>query len=314
MKKWKILVTPKEACDALAKYASHDSSEVEFIFTHGKIADPHLLKEQLNKVDGVILDTEVINHEILRDNNQLKIISRFGVGYDSIHLDSLREKNISLAITYAASADAVARHALSLFLASQHNLIEHKLNAISGKWNRIPNESLGASPIGIIGNGNIAKAFVGLIEKLGYKSLIWSRSYGQVKTLEELILKCKIISIHLPLTDDTRGLIDHQKLKLMNQHTLINTSRGGIVVEEDLLLALEENNVKTYATDVFSKEPFAETSLQVARHSKVICSPHLASFDNLTAETMSERAFTNCLYYLKKENSLINKLVVSYDT
>lgn len=299
--KYKILVTPKEACDILKR--DSESSECEFIFTDGRIEDQNILNSYLKKVDAAILDLEKINDETLSGVNNLKVISRFGVGHDNISKESLKAKNIPLTITYGTSSDAVARHALALIMACQHNLIGHTQNARHNLWNRVQNISYKENKVGIIGHGQIGKALEASLKLLGYQCLFYSRSKKDVSSsLEEIFENCKIISIHLAKNIETTGFLSREQFLKMRGNIIVNTSRGGIVNEEDMLWALDSGHVEQYATDVFENEPLSGISSVLGGHSKVICTPHLASFDRQTAMAMSHCALENCLCVLKGKN------------
>ncbi len=307
---YKILVTPKEACDVLRNSKNLDiCSECQFIFSDGRIENQKELNRELKKVDAVILDLEKINFETLDGVHHLKVISRFGVGHDNIDKEVLKNIGIPLTITYGVASDAVARHALALILTSMHNILFHTQNARENIWDRKKNISFNKSKIGLIGHGQISQTLAWHLKNLGVDYTVYSRS--QKTTLSAIINECQILSVHLPKNNQTSNLFNKAIFQKMNQHIIINTSRGGIVNEEDLLIALDNKQVYSYATDVFQNEPYSGISSELCKHPQVICTPHLASFDQKTTIDMSFKALENTLCLLKGKNLSSNYKILT---
>jgi phosphoglycerate dehydrogenase-like enzyme len=308
---------PEDAKKNLPKLQQAYDQKINFtIFKSGPVEFAHF-KKILADHDGVILDLTKINHEILETNSALKIISRFGVGYENVDLLAIKEKKIKLAITKGASSFAVARHALSLLLALTHHFPQTLNSLRQGKWERIANMDHEDMTVGILGMGSIGKTFAELASALGFKILTLQRykkaedqwRFSTVETLEQLVSQSQVLSLHLPLNSQTRGLIDKNLFKLMNQHLIINTARGGIVNEMDLLKALELKNVQAYATDVFEFEPVVGVSQTLAMHPQVLATPHQAASDGVTAQRMLKLAIDNCLYHLEGQHEKVRQYI-----
>lgn len=311
--KFKILVTPQEAGKILKK---HQTNEIEFVFTNGKVEEPEKLKGLLSQVDGAILDVEKVNSDTISRAAKLKIISRFGVGYDSIDTGALKEKGVNLSITYGVVSEAVARHALSFLLSFTRHLSQNKVMAQNGLWERTSNLDEEGSTVGIVGYGTIGKKLAEYCLNLGFKVAVYARTevidpaITVYKTIDEVIKGSDFVSVHLPLSDETRNLFSGNILELLKGKFLINTSRGCIVNEKEVINMLDHGELNGYATDVFETEPYSGISLELARHPKTLISQHIACNDYSTAKKMAFRALDNVVNCLKNQKGKINKLIV----
>ena len=315
MRKWKILITPKEACDALGRISSGLLEEFELCPVYGRVNDRHRLAELLSDKDGVVLDVEPITSSILEHCLTLKVISRFGEGCDAIDFNAAKAKGIRITRTRGAASRSVARHALSLILAMTHNVTENDRNLKNGKWDRLANLSDDELTVGIVGLGMIGKELAVLLSSCGFRVLVYSRHtrdsrFEHSESIEKLIEMSDIISLHLPLTAETDGMFSGQLIGLLKGKYLVNTARGGLVNETALLACLEKNELKGYATDVFVEEPPAGISQLLASHPKVICTPHIGALDEATARRMTERALKNALYCLQGEHDKIESFAL----
>lgn len=314
-RRWRILVTPKEACKSLDSLPSRVLKGIELIPTFGRIDDPQKLIELLKDKDAVALDIEPINANILRNCPRLRVISRFGEGCDAIDLMAAKKFRVRVTRTRGVASLAVARHAMALILALTNNLTINDRNLKKGLWKRLSNCSVEGTTVGILGFGNIGKRVADLAEDFGFKVLIYSRrrenrKYKFVRSLKELVDLADIISLHLSLTHETRNIISKHIIKRLKGKFLVNTARGGLVDEKILLESLEANEIAGYATDVFSAEPILGHSKRLAKHPKVISSPHVAAFDRITAIKMTQRAVENVLNCLNGENGKVDSYVV----
>ena len=314
-KKWKILVTPKEVGESLKYLPGELLKNVELIPTGGRISDTEKLIDLLNDKEAVVLDLEAITSETLKRCANLKIISRFGEGCDAIDLESAKNNGVRVAKTRAVSSFAVARHTMSLILALTHRITENDRNLKNGIWKRTPNVSDESATLGIIGCGEVGKAVAGLSKAFGFRIIIYSNihsspEYEFAGSLEELVEKSEIVSLHLPLTSETRNIISKDMVETLKGKYLVNTARGKLVDEEAVLYSLDINEMLGYATDVFLREPISGISGELAMHPKVICTPHISALDKNTNAKVTERAVTNALHCLNHEHEKVISYVV----
>lgn len=313
-KRWKILVTPKEACKLISALPAFLRRQANFSPTFGRIAGKAKLINLLKNKDAAILDLERIDEEVLRNCPALKVISRFGEGCDAIDLNVAKKYKVRVVRTRGVASLAVARHALSLILALTHNIPENDRNLKKGAWLRKPNISEEETTVGILGFGFIGRNVARLCNDIGFKVVVCdlenisNTNYKYVRDPEKLADLSDILTLHLPLSKETRDIISTKIIGKLKGKYLVNSSRGGLVDEAALLSSLNDGGIAGYATDVFSFEPVSEISKKIAIHPKVICSPHIAAWDKVTALKMMSRATENAINSLR---GMHNK-VVSY--
>lgn len=312
--KYKILVTPKEACDCLDSLPLSLRNSVILTPTYGRIDNTELLVDYLKDKDGVILDLEPITPKILLACRRLKIISRFGEGCDAINIESAKELGVRVAKTKGVSSLAVARHTLTLILSLLHRVTENDRNLKSRLWLRKPVVSEESLTLGILGFGKIGQLLADFAVVLGFKVLLYNRTrkkskYPFIADMEKLIANSDVLSLHLPLTIETKKIISKDIIKKLSGKYLVNTARGGLVDEKALLESLGDNGILGYAADVFSAEPISGISRKLARHPNVICSPHIAALDKITSIKMTRRALENAINCLTNTHERVNSYV-----
>ncbi len=225
------------------------------------------LKDMIVGYDALIAGTEEISEEVIQNAENLKIISRVGVGLDSVDLNAAKSKNIIVTYTPDAPAPAVAELAIGnmlTLLRGNHlsNLMMHEK-----KWQRIFGKRISEVTIGIIGVGRIGSKVLRMLESFGTKRVLVNDLTQNVNldtklkiewTDKELIYKeSDIISLHVPLTRATRNMITQKELEIMKDDVLlINTARGGIINELDLERALRSKIIGGAAIDCFDQEPY----------------------------------------------------------
>ena len=275
------------------------------------------LKEQLEDVDGILLRTTRLDKEILQHCNNLKIISRHGVGYDNVDLDFLNENKIALGITSTSNAVSVAEHVLSFFIYLTKNLSLSDSLVKEGNFenrSQLPNFfELYKKKVLIIGFGRIgkevAKRCLGFdMEVYVYdpfldNEIIIRNQCIPIEKNQGLAI-ADFITIHLPLNGDTKNFISQTELNLMKKNSiLVNTSRGGIVNENDLCIALESKKIQGAGMDVFVSEP-PESNHPFFKLDNILLTPHNAALTLECRERMSLEASQNIVFFLKKMSEL----------
>lgn len=215
---------------------------------------------------------------------KLRLIVRGGVGLDNIDVDYARSKGIKVYNTASASAVAVAELAFALMIAVPTRMVEGHTGMIQGKWlkKELKRTELLGKTLGLVGAGNIGselgrRAVAFGMRVIAYDPLLKSHDFVELVTLEELLASADYISLHIPLTDETRGLINRETLAAMKPGAvLINTARGKCVAEEDVAAALESGHLRAYATDVWYSDP-PDPSSPILKAPNVIMTPHLGA-------------------------------------
>ena len=275
------------------------------------------LKEQLKDVDGILLRTTKLDKEILEHCDNLKIISRHGVGYDNVDLDFLNENKIALCITSTSNAVSVAEHVLSFFIYLTKKLSLSDSLVKEGnfeKRSQLPNFfELYKKKVLIIGFGRIgkevAKRCLGFdMEVYVYdpfldNEIIIRNQCIPIEKNQGLAI-ADFITIHLPLNGDTKNFISQTELNLMRKNSiLVNTSRGGIVNENDLCIALESKKIQGAGMDVFVSEP-PESNHPFFKLDNILLTPHNAALTLECRERMSFEASQNIVFFLNNMSEL----------
>ena len=275
------------------------------------------LKEQLKDVDGILLRTTKLDKEILEHCDNLKIISRHGVGYDNVDLGFLNENKIALCITSTSNAVSVAEHVLSFFIYLTKKLSLSDSLVKEGNFEKrseLPNFfELYKKKVLIIGFGRIgkevAKRCLGFdMEVYVYdpfldNEIIIRNQCIPIEKNQGLAI-ADFITIHLPLNGDTKNFISQTELNVMKKNSiLVNTSRGGIVNENDLCIALESKKIQGAGMDVFVSEP-PESNHPFFKLDNILLTPHNAALTLECRERMSLEASQNIVFFLKNMNEL----------
>ena len=260
------------------------------------------LKKEINKFDGIIVRNKTnLNQSILEKAANLKYIGRLGVGLDNIDTEYCKKNNIFVQPATGMNADSVAEYVISssLSLLKKTKLINAKTQ--NGQWPRtsIATNELKGKILGLIGFGDIAKKVLKLINAfevttISFDPFITSQEMEEhnVKkvTFENILSLADIISIHVPLNNETKYLFDKKIFqKMNNKPIIINSSRGGIINEIDLLEAYKNNYVSGFALDVYEHEPVNKIFLKnITNDMNCILSPHIAGVTEESNTRVSE--------------------------
>ncbi|MGI6036860.1 MAG: hydroxyacid dehydrogenase [Limnochordia bacterium] len=249
------------------------------------------LKKEVGDVHGILARTALLPREVLEAAPHLEVVARHGVGVDNIDVAYLTEKGIPLCFTPTANALSVAEWTLTAISALAKGLLIYDRAVREGNWERrneykiidIDGKKLGLVGLGRIGTLVAAKAKAAYnMEVLVFDPYVDEAKGSElgvtiVKSLEELLPQVDFLSLHLPLTEESRDLIGAEELAQMKETAfLINAARGGIVNEEALVKALRENQIAGAALDVFEAEPPAKDS-PLWELDNLIVAPHLAA-------------------------------------
>jgi D-3-phosphoglycerate dehydrogenase / 2-oxoglutarate reductase len=258
------------------------------------------LYEWLPACDSIIAGGETISASIMDAAPGLRAIARTGVGYDAVDVAAASARNIAVTITPGTNQEAVAELTFALLLGLVKDIRQHDQNIRSGLWERthLPRPVRGLT-MGIVGLGRIGRAVATRALAFGMNVVAFEPMAelevdpGRGITLvpfDELLSKSDVVSLHLPLGDATRGLFDRSTFSRMKPGALlINTARGGLIVEGDLVEALRSGQVGGAGLDVFGLEP-PEADNPLWSLPNVLLTPHMAGVDHLAMSQMAELA------------------------
>lgn len=256
--------------------------------------------------------------EVLRQLPKLKFITVFGIGTDSIDLVTAKELGIVVSNIPGKTAPVVAEHAFALMLAAAKRLVFQTGEMRDGRWGtRIDNVYLNGKTLGVVGAGPIGARMMALGKGLGMKVIAWtfnptperSAQLGvEFVSLDDLLTQSDVVSLHLPLTDKSRGMIGAQQLAKMKAGSiLVNTGRGPLVDEAALVSALESGHLAGAGLDVFTQEPLpADAAILTCK--QVVLSPHNADATPEGMDFLNVGAVENVLAFLDgKPQNVVNK-------
>ena len=286
--------------------------------------DNLLLK--LPEFDGITLRRGKIDRKILNKCDKLKVIARHGVGFDSVDTECLKEKGITLLVAHNSTSTSPAEHIMFMIMNIYKGVGMFDSMVRGGDFvkaihlNIEQNFELLNKTILIAGFGRIGKKLIKKCLGFDMKVIVFDpyvddeiiASFGgaKVATLDEGLKKADILSLSLPLNSETKNFITLKEMKLMKKNSIIiNAARGGVVNEEDLNNALNNNIIAFAGIDVFEKEPPAITNPLIA-NKKVVLSPHAATFTKEGLESMAVETAQNIIDFFenKIENTKIIKL------
>ncbi len=234
---------------------------------HGRKNTSEELAVDIKDAEVLVAGTEKITEEVLKNAPNLKLISRVGIGLDGIDFDLCVKYGVRVAYTPDAPTMAVAELcvAMILDLARKVTYTNNNLKT-EGSWNRYMGTLLYGKTVGILGMGRIGKSLIHLLTSFNVKFKVYDTepdlAFGKLYNVafvskEKLLKSSDIVSVNIPLKEDTKDYISLTELKLMQKHAiLINSARGGIINESDLYIALKENIIHSAAIDVFEVEPY----------------------------------------------------------
>jgi phosphoglycerate dehydrogenase-like enzyme len=262
--------------------------------------DPTPLTEEeisalLRGVSASVAGSEPYTRRVFEANPTLRVLARVGVGYDAVDLQAATEHGVVVTIAPGTNHDAVAEHTFALILALAKDLVPHHLATKAGRWPRKINLALRTATLGIVGLGRIGKAVAlrGLafgMRILAYEPIPDTTFIAQhgitLLPLERVLAEADYVTLHLPLTAESKHLINRRTLALMKPTAfLVNTARGGLVSEEDLAEALRAGKIAGAGLDVFEQEPPGLSPL--AAFDNVVFTPHTAGGDTRSRDDMA---------------------------
>ena len=293
-----------------------DAAGIEYLINPiGRKLQEDELAEMISDFDVLIAGTEPITRKVLKNASQLKFISRVGIGLDNVDLCAAREMGISVSYTPDAPAPAVAELTIGLMLSLLRSIHVANIQMHRGEWHRYFGRRISEVTIGIIGTGRIGGRVLRRLASFGTPKILVNDIHPDLKLVpklklewvgkEEIYQHADLISLHLPLTPSSKKMIcRNQLLKMKSDALLINTSRGGIIDENDLAEVLKSGHLGGAAIDVFEREPYSGILSQIDR---CLLTSHMGSMSVDCRTRMEIEATEEAIRFLTGEtlNSLV---------
>ncbi len=259
-----------------------------------------------NDIDAVITRGKgQVNKQLMAACPNLKVAARCGVGLDNVDVKEATARNIMVVNAPGSNAATIAEHTISLMLTLQRNLYQSINEVKADNWNgrnQFEGDEINGKTLGILGLGNIGKKVAKIAEALGMTVVYWRKNKHDVPykylPFEDVLRQSDIISLHLPLVDDTKLLIDAKALSLMKKTAiLINTARGIIIDEDALFQALQNKTIAGFGADVLTVEP-PDPNNPLLTHPKALITAHVGSLTATTYNKMCVSTVKNVLAIL----------------
>jgi glyoxylate reductase len=298
----RVFVTRRIPGDALERLAEQHQLDV----WQGRLQPSRAkLIEKTQEVEGLLcMLTDRIDHEVIESARNLRVISNYAVGVDNIDVGAATDRGIPVGFTPDVLTEATADATFALLLAAARRVVEGDAVVRAGRWltwepTLLLGQDIHAKTLGIIGMGRIGKAVARRAEGFGME-VLW-RTSSEGTPLDELLERSDFVSLHAPLTPETRGLIDDAQLQAMKPTAiLVNTSRGGLVDSGALSRGLANGWIAGAALDVADPEPIPKGH-PLLDAPNLILNPHIASASIEARTAMADLAVDNLLAGLAGE-------------
>ena len=312
MNKLNIAVTTvalSSRVDLLKKYFPENTFNLNINVTGRRLTN-HELILLMKDCDMAIVGLDVINENVLKHCSRLKLISKYGVGLDNINFEDCRNYNVLVKFSSGVNKRSVSELVLGYVLSYSRNIFKTSNNLKRNSWTKNGGFQFSEKKIGIIGLGNIGKDLVEIIRPFNCTilandicdiSLYCNQNKIVVSSKDQIFSECDIITIHTPLTTQTKNLICKDSIQKMKYRPLIiNTSRGEIMNIEDVKWGLTHSLIGGLAIDVYPTEPFYDKDL--FDFDNVICTPHIGGNSKEAVEAMG---ITSIMHILNELNDTI---------
>ena len=297
-----------------------DSKNIDLVVSKNK-SD---LKKQIVDADGLLFCFESIDEDILRSSKNLKVAQRYGIGVDNINIEVATELGIVVSNIPDYCIDEVSDHAMSMILSLNRLLARDSDLVKKGLWNEIKKDKrvyrLSEATLGLLGFGRIGRRISKKAKNFGLKVIAYDPYLNEkeiddveIHSLNKVLKDSNIISLHLPLTEQTNHIIDTEQFDLMNKDTiLINVSRGGLINEEALIENLNNGKIRGAGLDVI--ESSTDKTNGLFSFDNVIITPHTAFFSQESSEELQLRSSMQLYDVLtgSKPKFLINPDVLNH--
>ena len=285
----KILLTSTSFQDTPGEHQLQlESTGYEITRLRGPLVENELLPI-IDQYDGIICGDDEITQAVIEKGatHKLKIISKYGSGLDKINLDAAKKWGIPVTSCPAVNQTTVAEHVFALLLTHVKNIIQENKFIQEGKWKRLIGNDLADKTLGVMGTGNVGKEVIKRALAFGmkiiaydqYPDTVFSTQYDihYADNAKDVYQQSDIITLHMNLDQNSRHMLNKEAFICMKDGVvLINTARAGLVVEEEILNAVNAGKLGGYLTDVLEVEPMPQDHPYL-NHPKILITPHIGS-------------------------------------
>ena len=264
-----------------------------------------------NKINGIICGDDEINREVLDrwSKENFYGISKYGIGLDKIDLEYAKKVGIKVKNCHGVNSDTVAEHVFAKILSYSKNLFENYNNTKKGDWKRFAGYDIKNKTIMILGFGAIGKRVACLAEAFKMKVIVVdpfvdTDKYDSFNNISDAISDVDFLTLHTNLNKSTFELVNKNSLSKCNEKlVIINTSRGHVVSEIDIISMLKEKKIQAYLTDVIQEEPMTKDNIIYNSHSEIFISPHTASRTIDNVQNQAIESIENMEQLINEKNS-----------
>ncbi len=315
----KILLTTTSFQDTPGRHhAVLEGSGLEVVRARGPLSEGQMIDliRSGGGFDGLLNGDDQITAKVIDAAlPRLRVIAKYGIGLDSIDVKYATSKRLPVLYTPGVNHTTVAEHAIGLMIALSKHFWPHLRSTKAGQWKRITGNELYGKTLGVLGLGRIGKEVVTRGVAFGMSPIAhgnhWDDAFAKehglkrMETREQVLREADVVSLHMSLTDETRGFINRQRIEMMKRDAiLINTARGGVIVEEDVAEACRSGRLRGYAADVLEQEPMKSPHV-FQDLDNVIVTPHVGSRTLESVERQGMRAALNIVNYLKGDGDYV---------
>lgn len=323
--KWKVVVTDWEYADLRHEASVLSHPDIELVPAQCRTEEDVIAA--CRDADGIINQYAPISRQVIESLDKCKVVTRYGVGVNTIDLDAATERGICVANVPDYCMDEVADHALALLLAWTRKIAIANSYVKQGKWDfkvTQPIHRLRGQVLGLVGFGKIPQSLADKVKSLGLQVLAYDPFVSEdialqkgvtLVSLDELCSNSDFLSVHAPLTPSTKGMLGQRQFALMKSKAIvINTSRGPVIDEHALIEALQQGLIAGAALDVVEEEPIPNDSPLLAMEN-VILTPHAAWYSEESAAEMRSKAalgIMDVLVHGEYPKYLVNRAVTEH--
>ncbi|KAF1042790.1 MAG: D-2-hydroxyisocaproate dehydrogenase [Herbaspirillum frisingense] len=300
----KVLITDYDFPDVKLELDLYQAAGVEVVTAQCRTEDDVIAASE--GCQGLLVQYAPVNAKVFAARPEIRISSRYGAGFDTINIEDAARHGVWVANSPDYGVGEVATHALAMALDLIRNITVYDRAVKAGEWHYtsagiIPRAS--EMTIGIVGLGRIGKRMAHISRNVFKKVIAYDPhiidgdfpAYVERVGREDLFKQADVVSLHTPLNDETRNMIDASLLKLLKpQSYLVNSARGGLIRIDDLLAALDGGSLKGAALDVLPVEP-PDTASAIVQHKRVLLSPHAAFYSDVAARELRRKAAQNLI-------------------
>jgi D-3-phosphoglycerate dehydrogenase len=289
--------------DKIDKSVIDQIKNPRFSFSYQPEITPEELIKVISKYEGLIVRSRTkVTTEIIDKGHGLKVIGRVGSGLDNIDCTEAKKRKIVVINSPDSNSESVMELTLGLILSLLRKLSPSYLSMSQGLWLKrdFKGQELGGKKVGVIGFGHVGKSVAKILTAFGAKVDYYSRT-KKTNSLKYIFKHSDIITVHLPLNNNTKNLVNNDLLSIMKPTSFfVNTSRGGVVEEKSLFKLLQEKKIAGAALDVYWQEPLPPTS-PWRKLPNVILTPHIGASTNEALEKGTKTVINEIIKILSKK-------------